>query len=201
MYRWSRMRAVVFDVDGTLYRSNSYVRHLRKTMIEVLAHLLGTSFEDAYHRLREVKAKVRTFSLSVEVLGIDRGTFYNLVAERVEACRYIVFSSSFVYSVLLMIVMMDFSSLSGESVFMLGVFYPFVGLVGAAASVAGFMRTIQQSEMLYDDSRFNYVLFRKFKEDGVFRRSVLTQLAYLANCRNLRSFIQGLLEHFTRRTY
>jgi len=80
---------VVFDVDGTLYRSNSYVRHLRKTMIEVLAHLLGTSFEDAYHRLREVKAKVRTFSLSVEVLGIDRGTFYNLVAERVEACRYI----------------------------------------------------------------------------------------------------------------
>ena len=107
------------------------------------------------------------FVLATSVFGFVFG-FENLVVFfywdiwNVEACRYIVFSSSFVYSVLLMIVMMDFSSLSGESVFMLGVFYPFVGLVGAAASVAGFMRTIQQSEMLYDDSRFNYVLFRKF---------------------------------------
>lgn len=89
MYRWRRLKAVVFDVDGTLYRSDSYVKHLRKTMVEVLAHLLGVGFDEAYRRLREVKARVRTFSLSVEVLGIDRRTFYNLVADRVEACKYI----------------------------------------------------------------------------------------------------------------
>lgn len=83
------IRAVVFDVDGTFYRSREYVRHLRRIMDEVLAEILGIDVVEAHRRLGEVKRRLLTVSASVEALGVDRKVFYERVAERVRPCDYI----------------------------------------------------------------------------------------------------------------
>jgi len=86
---WRALKAVIFDVDGTLYRSESYSKHLSMIIDEALAEILGVDVEDAHKMLQEVKAKVLTVSLSVEALGVNRHIFYELVARKVRACEHI----------------------------------------------------------------------------------------------------------------
>ena len=84
-----KLRAVVFDLDGTFYRSDKYILHVRRCMDEVLAEFLGVGVEEAHRRLEEAKATLMTISASVEYLGMDRRIFYKRLAERVHPRLYI----------------------------------------------------------------------------------------------------------------
>ncbi|MCL7389617.1 MAG: HAD family hydrolase [Thaumarchaeota archaeon] len=84
-----RVDAVVFDVDGTLYRSEEYERYLRESIYMVLGEMLGIDYREAGVRLESLKKSLKTVSLSVEAMGVDRRRFYELLAERVEPSIYI----------------------------------------------------------------------------------------------------------------
>ncbi|MEM3397649.1 MAG: HAD family hydrolase [Nitrososphaerota archaeon] len=81
--------AVVFDVDGTMYRSRRYEAHLRESIHRVLGELLGIDYLRAAEKLKAVKKKTKTVSLSVEMMGVDRRRFYDLLAERIDPSKYI----------------------------------------------------------------------------------------------------------------
>ncbi|MCL7401333.1 MAG: HAD family hydrolase [Thaumarchaeota archaeon] len=84
-----RVDAVVFDVDGTLYRSAEYERYLRESIYMVLGEMLGIDYREAGMKLESLKKNLKTVSLSVEAMGVDRRRFYELLAERVEPSIYI----------------------------------------------------------------------------------------------------------------
>lgn len=90
------MKAIFFDVDGTLYRSKDYEEHLLYEVVNVVAEFLGIRRGEAFRRLMEVKKVVKTVSRSVEVLQIDRKAFYAKLAERVKPEKYIRSSSEVV---------------------------------------------------------------------------------------------------------
>ncbi|MCS7125371.1 MAG: HAD family hydrolase [Aigarchaeota archaeon] len=82
--------AVVFDVDGTLYRSKRYEAHLKEQINKVLGEILGIDYLEAARRLEIIKKKTKTVSLSVEYMGVDRKMFYERLAEKVNPSNYIV---------------------------------------------------------------------------------------------------------------
>ena len=82
-------KVVIFDIDGTLYRSREYEDYLSDKINEVLAELLGVSKEEAGRRLLEKKKMFKTVSRSVEALGVNRRVLFNRLAERMEVEKYI----------------------------------------------------------------------------------------------------------------
>ena len=83
------IKAVVFDIDGTLYYSLSYLRHLTRGIIEALAELMKVDLKEAEMRFLSIKNQVKTISMGLKLLGIDRHRFYEVVVEKVEPCKYI----------------------------------------------------------------------------------------------------------------
>ncbi|MEN2974380.1 MAG: HAD family hydrolase [Candidatus Caldarchaeales archaeon] len=83
------INAVVFDVDGTLYRSRRYEAHLKEQINKVLGEILGIDDLEAARRLEIIKKKTKTVSLSVELMGVDRKIFYERLAEKVYPSNYI----------------------------------------------------------------------------------------------------------------
>lgn len=84
-----RIEAVVFDVDGTLYRSIEYEKHLRETIYIVLGEMLGIDPLEAGVRLESLKKNLKTVSLSVEAMNVDRRRFYELLAGRIDPSMHI----------------------------------------------------------------------------------------------------------------
>ncbi len=85
----SKIRLVIFDIDGTLYSSKEYEIELGRIIVELIGEILKISFEEARHRLEKEKRLWLTVSSSLPRLGIDRRYFYSLLAERVNPSRYI----------------------------------------------------------------------------------------------------------------
>jgi len=83
------IKAVVFDIDGTLYRSQEYERHLYLMIVKTISWFTGLDIQQAAERLRQEKYKHRTVSRSVEAMGIDRRMFFDKLAEHVEPGKYI----------------------------------------------------------------------------------------------------------------
>jgi len=83
------LKAVVFDIDGTLYRSEEYEKHLSEAIELVLAEMLKVSPAEAGSRLLEKKRVVKTVSRSVELLGLNRHEFYRRLVKRVEVDKFI----------------------------------------------------------------------------------------------------------------
>ncbi len=84
-----RVDAVVFDVDGTLYKSIEYEKYLRESIHRVLGEILGIDHNVAGMRLESLKKDLKTVSLSVQVMGVDRKRFYELLAEKINPSIYI----------------------------------------------------------------------------------------------------------------
>lgn len=84
-----RLKAIIFDIDGTLYRSREYEVYLRGLINEVLGELLGIGAEEAGRRLEEVKRELRTVSASIEALGADRRRLFEMLGKRIEPWRYL----------------------------------------------------------------------------------------------------------------
>jgi len=83
------IKAIIFDIDGTLYYSADYLRHLTRAVIEALAELMEVDLREAEVKFRSVKDQVKTISMGLKLLGIDRHVFYEVVVEKVEPCKYI----------------------------------------------------------------------------------------------------------------
>ncbi|MDJ0270190.1 MAG: HAD family hydrolase [Aigarchaeota archaeon] len=77
-------KAIVFDIDGTLYRSQDYERQLYQAIVKVLSEMLNITKENAAIMLQDAKRKYRTVSISIEALGLDRHEFYQRLANSVE---------------------------------------------------------------------------------------------------------------------
>ena len=84
-----RVKAVIFDIDGTLYYSEKYVEHLISSMSMVLAEILRTELDEARNLLLSMREKVKTVSAGLRELGVDRRLFYDLLVEKIDPCRFI----------------------------------------------------------------------------------------------------------------
>lgn len=80
---------MVFDVDGTLYKSVEYEKYLRESIYRVLGEILGIDHDVAGVKLESLKRDLKTVSLSVQAMGVDRKRFYGLLAEKINPSIYI----------------------------------------------------------------------------------------------------------------
>lgn len=84
-----RIRAVIFDLDGTLYKSEEYVRHLAEAMRTVLAELLGVSESEAEGVLQDLRKRFGSIILGLRSLGLSKDEFYARLVERVRPESFI----------------------------------------------------------------------------------------------------------------
>jgi len=84
-----KIEAVVFDIDGTLYRSESYEIHLRDEIYKLVAEVLGLELDKAVEKLESIKKVTRTVTLSIELMGIDRREFYDKLSRKVDPRSHI----------------------------------------------------------------------------------------------------------------
>ncbi|MCD6421632.1 MAG: HAD family hydrolase [Thaumarchaeota archaeon] len=84
-----RIKAVVFDLDGTLYESEEYVRQLMIGIRDTLADLLSITAREADELLREVRARLGSITLGLKELGISRSTFYSALLKRLDPGKHI----------------------------------------------------------------------------------------------------------------
>ncbi len=74
--RHTTIKALLIDLDGTLYQSARYSRALGKAMDKTLAELLEVDVDSARTILAERKKVVGTVTRSLESLGVNRRTFF-----------------------------------------------------------------------------------------------------------------------------
>jgi len=77
-----RIKAVVFDVDGTLYKSERYVDHLADAICQTLSELLSKPLEEARKIFHELRSEFGSISLGLKKLGIDRAFFYEELIDK-----------------------------------------------------------------------------------------------------------------------
>ena len=83
------MKCVLFDLDGTLYQSEEYSRHLDDQISGLISEMLGVSREQAEDLLRQGKSKFGTLTRTLESLGIDRERFFTEIARRTDINAYL----------------------------------------------------------------------------------------------------------------
>jgi len=83
------IKAVVFDLDGTLYESEEYVRQLMTGIRDTLADLLSITAREADELLREVRSRLGSITLGLRELGISRSAFYDALLRRLDPGKHI----------------------------------------------------------------------------------------------------------------
>ena len=84
-----RVKAIIFDIDGTLYRSREYVKQLVDAMCEVISELLSTSWERAFELYQMIRSNFGSVSLGLKEIGIDRRTFYEELVKKLDPSQSI----------------------------------------------------------------------------------------------------------------
>ena len=84
-----RSRCVLFDLDGTLYDSQSYSRKLDDEITKYVAETLSRDYEHAKLLLQQRRKNLGTLTRSLESLGIDRYRFFAVMADRIHPSEYL----------------------------------------------------------------------------------------------------------------
>ena len=79
-----KIKAIVFDIDGTLYKSETYVKQLIKGICQTISELLSIPYEEAEQVFQELRSEFGSISLGLRKLGIDRSRFYQLLIEKLD---------------------------------------------------------------------------------------------------------------------
>jgi len=77
-----RFKALLTDLDGTLYRSPRFEAEVRRLTLELVSERLGVSVEEAGRRLEEARRACVTLTLSLEHIGVPRDPFYEELSRR-----------------------------------------------------------------------------------------------------------------------
>ena len=83
------LRAVIFDLDGTLYRSPQYVEAFYDSLLELMGEKLGIGKERAFKVFGEIRREDISIALAAEKLGEDASVLYNELARRLRPDKYI----------------------------------------------------------------------------------------------------------------
>lgn len=84
-----KVRLIIFDIDGTLYRCDEYERLLHLKIIDLLADMLNCDRAEALSRLRSIRTEVKSISWCVIKLGLDLKEFYDRLAELIDPSNYL----------------------------------------------------------------------------------------------------------------
>ncbi|MCD6536547.1 MAG: HAD family hydrolase [Thaumarchaeota archaeon] len=84
-----KIKAVIFDIDGTLYRSREYVKQLVDAMCDVISELLSIPRERAWELYQSIRSKIGTISLGLREIGIDRRRFYRELVKKLDPSQSI----------------------------------------------------------------------------------------------------------------
>lgn len=84
-----KIRAIVFDLDGTLYASRDYVRHLVSGILDTLAELLSISMQDSSELLRHLRSRYGSITLGIKSIGLDRSEFYHRLVDKLAPEKFI----------------------------------------------------------------------------------------------------------------
>ena len=77
-----RIKALLTDLDGTLYRDAGYEAEIKRLTLEIVAEKLGVDVEEAKRRLNEARRACVTLTLSLEHVGVPRELFYEELSRR-----------------------------------------------------------------------------------------------------------------------
>jgi HAD superfamily hydrolase (TIGR01549 family) len=80
---------ILFDLDGTLYDSSQYSKRLEEEIVRFLAENLLVDAESAKRLLNLRRRELLTLTRALESLGIDRTTFFESMAARIDPADYI----------------------------------------------------------------------------------------------------------------
>ncbi len=83
------IKVVIFDVDGTLYKSSDYEQHVARQMEELLSQMLGIPEAAAARLMRGTKSRVKTVTGSLGLLGLNRNMFFDTLADRLVVTDFI----------------------------------------------------------------------------------------------------------------
>ena len=77
-----KIKAVIFDLDGTLYKSESYVRQLIDGIRDTLAEILSINSKEAENVIQELRLKFGSITLGLRSLGVERSMFYDRLVRK-----------------------------------------------------------------------------------------------------------------------
>lgn len=83
------IKALILDIDGTLYESEAYSNALMTAINKVVAEILGISGEEARAVLDRKRKQLKSVTLSVQSLGISKKKFYQELSEKIDPGRYL----------------------------------------------------------------------------------------------------------------
>jgi len=78
------VECILFDLDGTLYYSPDYNARVEAEITAIVAHTLKTHVSKAKLRLDEERKRRGTLTGALRVLGVNRGVFFETLAEKIE---------------------------------------------------------------------------------------------------------------------
>lgn len=76
------LKAVLFDLDGTLNTSRAYARAFEQTYLDIVSEKLQVDRNEARRRVEALKRRLLSLTMSIERLGLPRTVFYDEVARR-----------------------------------------------------------------------------------------------------------------------
>lgn len=78
------IKAILCDLDGTLYKSNQYDAEIKKKTIETVAEKLGVTQNKAKNLIKEAKMTCITLTRSLDYIGVSRHAFFEELSKRLD---------------------------------------------------------------------------------------------------------------------
>ncbi len=83
------VKAVLTDLDGTLYRSKPYEAEIKRKTLEIISEKLGVTEDHAERRLMEARKACVTLTQAIELIGVSRHYFYEELSKRLNYSKFL----------------------------------------------------------------------------------------------------------------